>query len=104
MICARPQGLPGPVASVRRVLACLYAFEDRVSDQCAYAVYSAAVELEQAVAALRFAATQCKDDLLKYCSDVVVGEGRGLACLEKNEKSVSQACKDALVQTGLKKK
>ena len=33
----------------------------------------------------------------------VVGEGRGLACLEKNEKTVSQACKDALKQTGLKK-
>lgn len=86
-----------------RVLACLYAFEDRVSDGCAFAVYNAAVELEQAVAALKFAATQCKDDLLKFCGDVQVGEGRGLACLEKNEKSVSQACKDALKQTGLKK-
>ena len=86
-----------------RVLACLYAFEDRVSDKCTYAVYNAAAELEQAVNALKFAAAQCKDDLLKYCGDVQVGEGRGLACLEKNEKTVSQACKDALKQTGLKK-
>ncbi len=86
-----------------RVLACLYAFEDQVSDKCTYAVYNAAAELEQAVNALKFAATQCKDDLLKYCGDVQVGEGRGLACLEKNEKTVSQACKDALKQTGLKK-
>ena len=86
-----------------RVLACLYAFEDQVSDKCTYAVYNAAAELEQAVNALKFAASQCKDDLLKYCGDVQVGEGRGLACLEKNEKTVSQACKDALKQTGLKK-
>lgn len=86
-----------------RVLACLYAFEDQVSDKCTYAVYNAAAELEQAVAALKFAAAQCKDDLLKYCGDVKVGEGRGLACLEKNEKTVSPACKDALKQTGLKK-
>jgi hypothetical protein len=86
-----------------RVLACLYAFEDQVSDKCTYAVYNAAAELEQAINALKFAATQCKDDLLKYCGDVQVGEGRGLACLEKNEKTVSQACKDALKQTGLKK-
>ena len=63
-----------------RVLACLYAFEDQVSDKCTYAVYNAAAELEQAVNALKFAATQCKDDLLKYCGDVQVGEGRGLAC------------------------
>ena len=86
-----------------RILACLYAFEDQVSDKCTYAVYNAAAELEQAVNALKFAASQCKDDLLKYCGDVQVGEGRGLACLEKNEKTVSQACKDALKQTGLKK-
>jgi hypothetical protein len=86
-----------------RILACLYAFEDQVSDKCTYAVYNAAAELEQAVNALKFAATQCKDDLLKYCGDVQVGEGRGLACLEKNEKTVSQACKDAMKQTGLKK-
>jgi hypothetical protein len=86
-----------------RVLACLYAFEDQVSDKCTYAVYNAAAELEQAVNALKFVAAQCKDDLLKYCGDVQVGEGRGLACLEKNEKTVSQACKDALKQTGLKK-
>ena len=93
----------GVVPGEGRILACLYAFEHRVSDKCTYALYDAALQLEQAVAALKFAATECKDDLLKYCGDVQVGEGRGLACLEKNEKTVSQACKDALKQTGLKK-
>jgi hypothetical protein len=67
-------------------------------------VYDAAAQLEQAVAALKFAATQCKDDLLKYCGNVEVGQGRGLACIQKNEKNVSQPCKDALKQTGLWKK
>jgi len=93
----------GVVPGQGRVLACLYAFEDRVSDQCAYAVYDAAVQLEQAVAALKFAATQCKDDLKKFCADVKPGQGRGLACINRNEKDVSQQCKDALKQTGLKK-
>ena len=86
-----------------RVLACLYAFEDKVSDKCVYAVYEAAVELEQAVTALKFAASQCEDDLLKLCANVEVGQGRGLACLKTNEKAVSQTCKDALKQTGLQK-
>jgi hypothetical protein len=94
----------GVVPGEGRILACLYAFEDRVSDKCAYAVYDAAAQLEQAVAALKFAATQCKDDLLKYCGNVEVGQGRGLACIQKNEKNVSQPCKDALKQTGLWKK
>jgi hypothetical protein len=93
----------GVVPGQGRVLACLYAFEDRVSDQCAYAVYDAAVQLEQAVAALKFAAAQCKDDLKRFCADVKPGKGRGLACIDKNEKDVSQQCKDALKQTGLNK-
>jgi hypothetical protein len=86
-----------------RILACLYAFEDKVSDKCMYAVYDAALQLEQAVAALKFAATQCKDDLQKFCANVQLGQGRALACLNKNAKDVSQTCKDALKQTGLTK-
>ena len=87
-----------------RILACLYAFEDQVSDKCIYALYDASIQLKEAVAAVEFAATQCKDDLLKFCGNVEVGQGRGLACLQKNEKHASPACKDALKQTGLWKK
>ncbi len=86
-----------------RILACLYAFEDKVSDKCMYALYDASLQLEQAVAAVKFAATQCKGDLEKYCANVQVGQGRALACLKKNDKNVSQPCKDALKQTGLTK-
>ena len=92
----------GVVPGEGRILACLYAFEDRVSDKCTYALYDAALQLEQAVAALKFAATECKDDLLKYCGNVEVGNGRVKACLDKNEKSLSEKCKEALKQTGIK--
>ena len=85
-----------------RVLACLYAFQDRVSGKCEYAVYDAAAQLEQAAMALKFAAAECKDDLLKYCGNVEVGNGRVKACLDKNEKSLSEKCKEALKQTGIK--
>jgi hypothetical protein len=94
----------GVVPGEGRTLACLYAFEEKVSDKCVYAVWDAAAELEQAIAAVKFAATQCKSDLQKFCTDVPLGQGRGLACLENNEKAVSQGCKDALAQTGLKTK
>ena len=85
-----------------RVLACLYAFQDRVSGKCEYAIYDAAAQLEQAAMALKFAAAECKDDLLKYCGNVEVGNGRVKACLDKNEKSLSEKCKEALKQTGIK--
>jgi Cysteine rich repeat len=87
-----------------RILACLYAFEDKVSDKCIYALYDASLELKAAVAAVEFAATQCKDDLVKFCGNVKVGEGRGLACMQKNQAAASDQCKDALKQTGLWKK
>ena len=86
-----------------RILACLYAFQDRVSGKCEYAIYDAAAQLDQAAMALKFAAAECKDDLLKYCGNVQVGNGRVKACLDKNEKSLSEKCKEALKQTGLKK-
>jgi hypothetical protein len=93
----------GVPAGEGRILACLYAFEDKVSDKCIYALYDASAQLDQAITALKYAATECKGDLQKFCAEVKPGEGRGLACLKKHDKDVSQTCKDALKQTGLKK-
>jgi hypothetical protein len=86
-----------------RVLACLYAFEDKLSDRCEYALYDAATVLEKAVNTLKYAATQCKDDLKAFCSNVQPGQGRMLECLDKNSAKVSDKCKQALKDTGIKK-
>jgi len=85
-----------------RVLACLYAHEDKLSGQCEYALYDAAAQLERAVTALAYTANECGDDLEKYCADVPVGEGRLLDCLEKSGEKVSTRCRQALKDTGLK--
>ncbi|WP_319524523.1 cysteine rich repeat-containing protein [uncultured Desulfosarcina sp.] len=85
-----------------RVLACLYAHEDKLSAKCEFALFDAAVLLDRAVSALAYAAYECEDDLEKYCADVPVGEGRLLDCIAKNKKKVSKRCLDALTETGLK--
>ena len=85
-----------------RVLACLYAHGDKLSSKCEYALYDAAVQLERAVAALSYVANECDADLDKFCESVAPGEGRLLQCLEKNEKQVSERCKAALKDVGLK--
>lgn len=79
-----------------RVLACLYARNDKLSGKCEYALYDAAVQLERAVAALTYVVNECADDLDALCVDVVVGEGRLLDCLAENEAKVSSRCKDAI--------
>ena len=79
-----------------RVLACLYAREDKLSERCEYALYDASVQLERAVNALSYVATECDADIEKHCADIEPGKGRVLACLKKNEKAISERCQQAV--------
>ena len=85
-----------------RVLACLFAHEDKLTAKCEYALYDAAVQLERAVAALSYVANECDADLEKFCGSIAPGEGRLLECLEKHDKQVSGRCKAAVKDVGLK--
>ena len=86
-----------------RILACLYAHGDKLSGQCEYALYDAAVQLERAVAALVYLANECDADLDKHCGDVAAGQGRLLKCLEENTKKISKRCKQAMQDVKSKK-
>jgi hypothetical protein len=69
-----------------RILACLYAHEDKLSGQCEYALFDAAAQLERAVAALAYLVNECGDDLETYCVGVQAGEGRLLDCLIRTKR------------------
>lgn len=84
----------------QRVLACLYAFSDKLSSQCEYALYDAAAQLERAVAVLSYLINECGDDAEKVCPNVEVGEGRIVKCLGDNRAKVSNRCVLALQETG----
>ena len=83
-----------------RLLACLYAFEDKLSIRCDYALYDAAVRLERAVAALSYGAAECKTDIEKHCATVQAGEGHIVDCLKKQGDKVSQRCRQAMKDIG----
>ena len=85
-----------------RILACLYAYGDKLSPKCEYALYDAAAQLERAIAALSYVANECDEDLDQYCSAVAPGEGRLLECLNKKSKQLTSRCKQALKDVGLK--
>lgn len=87
-----------------RVLACLYAYGDKLSGRCEYALYDASVQLERVVNALSYVANECRDDLKTYCSTVKPGEGRLLDCMEKNKAKLSGRCTQAVKDVGLKTK
>ena len=85
-----------------RLLACLYAYGDKLSNRCEFALYDASVQLERAINALSYVANECRDDLNAYCSAAKPGEGRLLDCLEKNKKKVSKRCTQAFKEVKLK--
>jgi hypothetical protein len=85
-----------------RILACLYAHSDKLSGQCEYALYDAAVQLERFVAALAYVANECDEDLDMFCSGVEAGEGRLVKCLNENAEKVSARCTQALKDVGAK--
>jgi hypothetical protein len=86
-----------------RVLACLYSFWDKLSDECDNALYDAAAQLNRALTDLSYVVNECRDDMRTYCSDIQPGEGRLLQCMDRNYAKVSRRCKQALKDTGLKK-
>jgi len=86
-----------------RVLACLYAYGDKLSSRCEYALYDASVQLERVINALSYVANECRNDLKTYCSAVDPGEGRLLDCLQKNKAKISGRCTQAIKDVGMKK-
>lgn len=85
-----------------RLLACLFAYNDKLSARCEYALYDASAQLERFVAALTYVANECEDDLESHCANVKPGEGRLLACLDKHQDTLSSRCKQALKDVGHK--
>jgi hypothetical protein len=79
-----------------RLLACLYAYEDKLSNRCEYALYDASAQLQQAVAALTYLANECRDDLKAFCSEVKPGGGRLIQCIQSNKDKISSRCTQAI--------
>ena len=86
-----------------RIIACLYAFQDKLTPKCEFAVYDSVSQLDKTLSTLAYAVSECRDDLKKNCADIKVGEGRLLDCLNKNEAKLSSRCNAALKESKLKK-
>jgi hypothetical protein len=85
-----------------RLLACLYAHGDKLSTQCDYALYNAAAQLERAISAVAYVASECRAELERHCARVEVGEGRVAQCLKDHASQLSPGCDQALTEVGVK--
>ena len=82
-----------------RLLHCAAAHEDKISGQCGYALYQAATLLEQVSMAIAYVARECETEIETLCGDLMVGEGRILACLNENEEKIGEGCEKAIADT-----
>ena len=85
-----------------RILACMYAFEDKLSGKCEFALYDAAAQLERFVGALTYVANECAQDLDTHCAAVEMGEGRLAECLLDNKSKLQERCAAAIEATDMK--
>lgn len=86
-----------------RILACLYAFQDKLTPRCEYALYDSMSQLDRTLTNLSYAVSECRDDLKSFCAEIKPGEGRLLDCLNRHEDKISNRCNYALKDVGYKK-
>lgn len=83
-----------------RIVACIKAYEDKLSEQCVYAISRASFLLEALASTLRYIVVQCEADALKHCGDVPLGDQRVLQCLADKRAELSGYCATALSDIG----
>lgn len=82
-----------------RILECLSAHQDKISNRCTYALDDASLQVERVALAVKYLGVECKDDLMKHCADIPIGDGRVASCLKKNDATLAAGCKQAIKDT-----
>ena len=79
-----------------RVISCLYAYEDKISEAC----YAATIDYHDVMdflfASVREAQALCAADIEKHCAETEFGHGRILTCLAENKTTIEPACKQVV--------
>ena len=85
-----------------RIMLCLAAHEDKISDECKWAMYDVHVRLTKAVQMTQNLGEQCAIDIERHCAGIPPGEGRILLCLYDTDETLTADCDKALVDAELK--
>ena len=76
-----------------RIVACLYAHEDTLSESCDAATEDHANLLDWFFESVRYVMDQCANDIQKHCADVAFGGGGIFSCLVEKTSSLTDGCK-----------
>lgn len=79
-----------------RIMACLYAHEDKISGECDAATDDVSTAIDYTFGVIADILSNCSPDIEKYCADVEVGQGRILSCLNKNTAKLAEPCAEVV--------
>ncbi len=79
-----------------RGIACLIAYEDKISPRCRMTAYIASGNLGNRMKELQAMAKTCSSDILQYCSKVPAGGGRIYDCLKSNQATLTDDCRSGV--------
>ncbi len=78
-----------------RIVACLLAHNDKLSDQCEDAFEVGLVQLTIILSTISYVIEQCGSDIDEHCEGVMIGGGRIQQCLSQNRDKLEQNCQTA---------
>ena len=81
-----------------RIVACLYAHSNKLSNQCSLSIEIGVVQLNMILSAVSHVIDQCEADLDKHCGDVEIGGGKMYQCMSKNKDNLKPQCKAAFLR------
>lgn len=81
-----------------RLIFCMMAHEDKISEKCDYTLYDASRNLGRALDLVEQAADVCWPDIEKHCANAPAGGGHIAQCLLANKANVASDCRTALEQ------
>lgn len=79
-----------------RLLACLYAHQDKISANCLQSLYNNSRHLVAAITSLNRVAAACQAELQTRCANVAPGNGRVVQCLRNIGSQLSPGCRQSL--------
>jgi len=76
-----------------RIVACLIAYEDKISPRCRLTAYMGSADLGVRMKELQGLYKICSSDILQYCAKVPAGGGRIYDCLMTHKATLTDACR-----------
>ncbi len=85
-----------------RLVACLIAYEDKISPRCRLTAYMESGNLGNHMKQLKAIGKICSSDIFQYCSKVPAGGGRVYDCLMKHKATLTDDCRNGIPKAEMK--